>query len=121
MREFAILSALLLVLPLAGGAADAEYKRFTTADGTVLDYALALPEDFDEAQTYPVLVALPPGGQARSMIEAGLPYFEAEGVRRGLLLPNVMGHVVGEKCHEIKRLDVRECGDARIGVPPVVV
>ena len=55
------------------------------------------------------------------MVDAGLPYFEAEGVRLGLLLPNVMGHVVGEKCLEIKRLDVRECGDARIGVPLVVV
>lgn len=40
-RGFAILSALLLVLPLAGGAAAAEYKRLTTDDGIVLDYAMA--------------------------------------------------------------------------------
>ena len=79
--------ALLLAAVLAGpAAAAAEYKTFTTTDGAVLEYALALPEGFDAARTYPVLVALPPGGQGRSMVEAGLPYFEAEGVRRGYIV-----------------------------------
>ena len=78
--------ALLLAAVLAGPAAAAEYKTFTTTDGAVLEYALALPEGFDAARTYPVLVALPPGGQGRSMVEAGLPYFEAEGVRRGYIV-----------------------------------
>lgn len=77
---------LAFLMAIAESAAAAEFKRFTTADGTVLEYALALPADFDPARTYPVLVALPPGGQGPSMVEAGLPFFEAEGVRRGYIV-----------------------------------
>jgi hypothetical protein len=106
---------------LSLGALRLPSTRGSPPPTVLLDYALALPEGFDELQAYPVLVVLPPGGQGRSMVEASLPYFEAEGVRRSLLLPNVMGHLVGDKCLKIKRLDVRECGDARIAVPPVVV
>ncbi len=37
------------------------------SDGTVIDYGLILPEGFDPSSEYPVLLALPPGGQGISL------------------------------------------------------
>ena len=39
-------------------------------DGATLSYKLGLPDGFDATQTYPVLLALPPGPQTREMVEA---------------------------------------------------
>lgn len=44
----------------------------TTIDGTTVEYALVLPASFEEGKGYPVLLALPPGPQTRSMVDAGL-------------------------------------------------
>ena len=48
------------------------YQNIILADGSELGFALLLPGDFNPAQSYPVLLALPPGGQSRDMVEAGL-------------------------------------------------
>ena len=47
------------------GAATASAATVATgmSDGTKLAYTLVLPDGFDPAKTYPVLLALPPGGQ----------------------------------------------------------
>jgi predicted esterase len=64
----------------------AEYHTLAAADGTRIDYAVVLPPGFDPAQSHPVLVALPPGGQDRDMVEAGLGFWQDEGPRRGYVV-----------------------------------
>ena len=49
------------------------------AGGSALEFALLLPEGFNPVQTYPVLLALPPGGQSRDMVEAGLSSYWISG------------------------------------------
>lgn len=39
-------------------------------DGTELHYTLVLPDGFDPAKTYPVLLALPPGGQDQEVVDS---------------------------------------------------
>ena len=48
-----------------------EYHELTTADGGRLRYAVALPDGFERSNTYPVLLAFPPGPQTELMVEAG--------------------------------------------------
>ncbi|MEM7534808.1 MAG: hypothetical protein AAF639_21705, partial [Chloroflexota bacterium] len=55
------------------------YETMTMIDGTTLEYALFLPIDFDPSQVYPIMVAMPPGGQNKSMVDAGFDSFWAEG------------------------------------------
>jgi pimeloyl-ACP methyl ester carboxylesterase len=52
------------------------------SDGTILTYALVLPPDFNPAKSYPVLLALPPGAQTRSMVDAGLDLYWRDGAYR---------------------------------------
>jgi len=40
-----------------------DIRSVTMSDGTVIDYGLILPESFDPTVEYPVLLALPSGGQ----------------------------------------------------------
>lgn len=54
------------------------YEEVTLADGTVMEYAVVLPANFDAAQAYPVLLAMPPGPQSRSMVDFGLNDYWAE-------------------------------------------
>ena len=48
--------------------------EFTTVTlpGGELEYATLLPLDYEPDQSYPLLLALPPGGQDKSMVDAGL-------------------------------------------------
>lgn len=67
--------------------AETVYATMTLSDGTVLEYALVLPANFDAQRTYPVLLALPPGAQTREMVTAGLDrYWEAEAQARGYVV-----------------------------------
>lgn len=38
-----------------------------TVDGATLEYVVTVPELYDPAKTYPVLLALPPGGQDKAL------------------------------------------------------
>lgn len=50
-------------------------------------YALILPDGFDPNRAYPVMLALPPGGQDESMVEAGLGrYWEAYAKAHGWIV-----------------------------------
>lgn len=61
-----------------------QFQELKLAGGGVLRYALVLPEGFDRARTWPVLIALPPGGQDESAASRTLAmYWEAEARRRG--------------------------------------
>lgn len=55
------------------------YQSMILADGSKLEFALLLPEDFNPAQFYPVLLALPPGPQSLDMVEAGLSSYWTPG------------------------------------------
>ena len=63
------------------------YHDLELSDGGHLRYALVLPRDFDPEQTYPALLALPPGGQDEGMVEAGLSrYWGRQAADRGWLV-----------------------------------
>jgi len=63
------------------------YHELELADGSALRYALVLPRDFDPEQSYPALLALPPGAQDVSMVEAGLSrYWGRLAAERGWLV-----------------------------------
>ncbi len=59
------------------------YFEMTMADGTVLEYGVVLPNGFVDGETYPLLLAFPPGPQTRSMVVAGNGYWGAEAQARG--------------------------------------
>lgn len=42
---------------------EVDVRTITMSDGTEITYALILPNGFDPAEEYPVLLAMPPGGQ----------------------------------------------------------
>lgn len=52
-----------------------EFHEFTCADGTVIEYALVLPRNFDETKTYPALLGLSGENQARGSINYCLNNF----------------------------------------------
>lgn len=52
-----------------------ELHELQTADGTVLQYALILPEPLDPTKAYPAVLALPPGDQTAGMVAACLASF----------------------------------------------
>lgn len=53
-------------------------------DETLLDYAVVLPEGFQAGQTYPILLAMPPGEQNKKLADYALEaYWAAEAHRRG--------------------------------------
>ena len=62
------------------------YYQMTMADGTPLQYGVVLPDNFVEGETYPVLLAFPPGPQTKEMVEAGMGYWSAEGQARGWVI-----------------------------------
>lgn len=55
-------------------------------DGTNIEFATLLPIGFDPAETYPLLLALPPGGQTEQMVEAGLDTFWKRGALYGFII-----------------------------------
>ncbi len=59
------------------------YYQMTMADGTLLQFGVVLPDNFVAGETYPVLLAFPPGPQTKAMVEAGMGYWGAEGQARG--------------------------------------
>ena len=79
--RFLFLSTLVLqtaVALTALASGQTQDRQLALENGGTLDYVLQLPEDFDEAKAYPVLLALPPGKQNRAMVDAGLNLYWAE-------------------------------------------
>jgi hypothetical protein len=74
-------------------------------DGTTLNYAVVLPNDFDSNKTHPVLLALPPGPQTEPMVNMGLErYWGQAAIDRGwvVLSPVAPGGVLffqGSEAH----------------------
>ncbi len=65
----------------------AEFKRMRLSDGTEIQYALALPADFQDDKTYPALLAFPGGRQTLESVRGSLDRFwEREAVKRGYIV-----------------------------------
>jgi pimeloyl-ACP methyl ester carboxylesterase len=63
------------------------YQTMTLRSGTILEYGLVVPADFDPAKRYPILLALPPGPQTKEMVQWGLEnYWAQEALRRGWII-----------------------------------
>lgn len=87
IRKILTASFIAFAATPAAPAMAAEFETVALADGTELTYALAVPDGFRPDNTYPLLLAFPPGGQTRSMVTAGLESFwEAEGTARGFVV-----------------------------------
>ncbi|MBX3382055.1 MAG: nuclear transport factor 2 family protein [Phycisphaeraceae bacterium] len=74
----------LALLAAVSRAQSREFHELTLRDGRTLRYALVLPDGFDAARPYPLLIALPPGNEDERMVEEGLRrYWEAQARQRG--------------------------------------
>lgn len=63
------------------------YYEMTLKDGTILQYGVTLPDSFEAGQTYPILLALPPGPQTQEMVAVGLDnYWASEAYKRGWIV-----------------------------------
>lgn len=63
------------------------YETLSLSGGENIEYALLLPAKYNTQQDYPILLALPPGGQNRQMVDAGLNgYWAEEAGRRGWIV-----------------------------------
>ncbi len=58
------------------------FEELQLPDGEVLRYAVGLPDDYDAEETFPVLLALPPGAQDEAMVRAGFARYWGEPARR---------------------------------------
>ena len=62
----------------------ADFEALTTADGTIVEFAIALPPSFEAGTPAPVMLALPPGPQTKRAVIQGLrDYWAGEAGRRG--------------------------------------
>jgi predicted esterase len=59
------------------------FQSVAISDGTVVDFAVSLPPEFDAAREWPTLLALPPGSQTTAMVESGLDRYWSAGAGRG--------------------------------------
>ncbi len=73
-----LMALMLMALMLLAGMVRAQHYLTLEIEGDdALSYLLWLPDDFDQNERYPVLLALPPGPQTPDMVEAGLGYWQA--------------------------------------------
>lgn len=63
------------------GTADMRTFHEIEIDGVNLPYAVVLPSGFDTAETYPILLAMPPGEQVRQLADAALDLYWDEKAR----------------------------------------
>jgi len=62
----------------------ADFTSLTTADGTTVEFAVALPPGYEPGTPAPVMLALPPGPQTKPAVSQGLrDYWAEEAGRRG--------------------------------------
>lgn len=63
------------------------YQSMEFQDGTTLRYAVLTPENFDTTQTYPILLAFPPGGQTQDLVQWALDsYWADQAIKRGWIV-----------------------------------
>ena len=107
---FLALSLLPVLASLAGPArAQREFAALEIDGRPPLEYALVLPDGYEPTQSYPALLALPPGDQTRGMVENGLElYWAAEARRRGWIVisPAATGRELFVRGGEVELLEL---------------
>lgn len=64
-----------------------EYHSIEIDPLTILNFAVILPEQYDPAQSYPVLLALPPGEQAMSQVNWAIDiYYISQSIQRNWIV-----------------------------------
>lgn len=87
MRVLFRLMVVVVALGASSSARATEWLDLVAADGIKIKYAVDLPPGFDPDKTYPALLALPPGGQNRRMIEwAYESYWGPQAEARGFIV-----------------------------------
>lgn len=104
MKLLRLIVALIIVLLSCERAAfSEEIRRLTLSGGTVIEYALVLPEHFDRKNTYPALLVFPGGSQTMGMVRSTLErYWGPEGARRSFIVispaaPNGVSFIDGSE------------------------
>lgn len=101
LRRFAAL--IIVLLSCERAASSEEIRRLTLSGGTVIEYALVLPEHFDRESAYPALLVFPGGSQTMGMVRSTLErYWGPEGTRRGFIVispaaPNGVSFIDGSE------------------------
>ncbi len=63
------------------------HRKAVMSDGTEISYSVVLPDGFDPARSYPVLLALPPGGQDQEVVDSVIErVWKAEAKKRGWIV-----------------------------------
>ena len=63
------------------------HRKAVMSDGTEIAYSIVLPESFDPAKSYPMLLALPPGGQDQEVVDSVLDrVWKTEAKKRGWIV-----------------------------------
>ncbi|MFT7463876.1 MAG: hypothetical protein ACI9EF_002224 [Pseudohongiellaceae bacterium] len=86
-----MLATLLIIVALAAQAftqsTAASWHELPLREGVELSFKLGLPDGFEASQTYPTLIALPPGPQTREMVEASWTrYWGKQASQRGWIV-----------------------------------
>ena len=59
------------------------FQSVTLAEGTTISFGVLVPPDFDPTREWPVLLALPPGGQGAELVRAGFDLYWNAAPARG--------------------------------------
>jgi predicted peptidase len=89
MARYALgLSVIAISSLLLGSTASADVQvKSATVNGTKVNYKVVLPKNFDPAKTYPAVLAFPPGGQDKQMVDAGINNnYRAQAESRGYIV-----------------------------------
>src|SRR3954447_3048828 len=63
------------------------HKKAVMSDGTEIAYSIVIPDGFDPAKEYPVLLALPPGGQDQQVVDDVIDrVWKTEAKKRGWIV-----------------------------------
>lgn len=101
LTVFVVLIVVLLTCEQA--AFSEEIRKLTLSGGTVIEYALVLPEHFDGNNSYPALLVFPGGSQTMGIVRSALErYWGPEGARRGFIVispaaPNGVSYTNGSE------------------------
>lgn len=60
-----------------------EFQTLLLSSGKKISYRVLLPDRYDDTKPAPVLIALPPGDQSRTMVEAGMSRYWNVGPSKG--------------------------------------
>jgi predicted esterase len=79
VEETAVPTLTLEPVPV-GEVGKVKFYEMTIGEET-FEYAIVLPQNYEQGQEYPVLLAMPPGPQTGSMVQAGLDMYWGDAMR----------------------------------------